>query len=81
MTEALHITVMLSFDVLIGLHKVPELFLALFCQEFTEGEGEEEGDNLKFQSLIQTVRQNPICSLSTLKPGWLFCCPNSHKSH
>lgn len=36
-------TVMLSFDVLIGLHKVPELFLALFCQELTEGEGEKVG--------------------------------------
>lgn len=39
MTEAFYNTIMLSFNVLIGLHKVPELFLALFCQEFTEREG------------------------------------------
>lgn len=44
MTEAIYITIMLSFYVLIGLHKVPELLLALLCQELTEKEG-DEGDN------------------------------------
>ena len=33
---------MFSFCVLIGLHKVPELFLALLSQELTEEEGDEE---------------------------------------
>lgn len=34
---------MLSFYVLIGLHKVPELLLALLCQELTEEEEDEGG--------------------------------------
>lgn len=66
MTEALHITIMLSFNVLIGLHKVPELFLALFCQELTGGE--REGDTLKFKSFVQTANQNLIFTPSRLKP-------------
>lgn len=36
MTQAADNTIMLSFYVLIGFHKVPELLLALFCQELTK---------------------------------------------
>lgn len=41
---------MLSFDVLIGLHKVPEFFLALFSQELTERG--LSGCNVKFEQLV-----------------------------
>lgn len=39
MTEAVNFTIMLSFNVLIGLHKVPELLLALLCQKLTGKKG------------------------------------------
>lgn len=45
MTEAIYITIMLSFYVLIGLHEVPELLLAFLGQELTKEEG-DEGDDL-----------------------------------
>lgn len=36
--KLVYFTIMLSFYVLIGLHKVPELLLALLCQKLTEEE-------------------------------------------
>lgn len=33
---AVYITIMLSFYILVGFHKVPKLLLALLCQELTE---------------------------------------------
>lgn len=41
MPEVINLTIMLSFYVLIGLYKVPELLLALLCQELTEEEEED----------------------------------------
>lgn len=54
MTEAVNFTIMLSFYVLVGLHKVPELLLALLCQELT-GEEEDEGDSFISCACIYAV--------------------------
>lgn len=43
--EQHYFTIVLSFDVLIALNKVPELLLALLCQELTEEEEEDEGNS------------------------------------
>lgn len=36
MSERVYITIMLSFYILIGFHKVPKLLLVLLCQKLTE---------------------------------------------
>lgn len=43
--EQHYFTIVLSFDVLIALNKVPELLLALLCQELTEEEEDDEGNS------------------------------------
>lgn len=53
--EQLYFTIMLSFYVLIGLHKVPELLLALLCQELTEEEKDEGGSFMSRACIYDTL--------------------------
>lgn len=55
MTEAVNFTIMLSFNVLIGLHKVPELLLALLCEELTG----KKGMAISYAVWIFTLSVNP----------------------
>lgn len=52
--KQLYFTIMLSFYVLIGLHKIPKLLLALLCQELTEEE-ENEGGGFTVGKLVKAT--------------------------
>lgn len=65
--KQLYFTIMLSFYVLIGLHKVPELLLALLCQELTEEEEDEGGSFISCMCIYsvcaycQCLKLDKIC--------------------